>query len=112
MNHSQQLFIQLIETIQDVGKRNDALEFYIGRQLPHRCENLKLAAREMNLRGIRTSKGGRITHTYLRKLVTRVSQNFKDNHRPEFEEDTPTSFLGLPSSFDGDERNDTLRYGF
>ena len=83
-NHSQQLFIQLIKTIQDVEKRNDALEFTIGRKLPNRCENLKLAAREMNLRGIRNSKGGRITHSYLRKLVTRVSQNFKDNHCPDF----------------------------
>jgi hypothetical protein len=98
MNHSQQLFIQLIETIQDVEKRNDALEFTIGRQLPHRCENLKLAAREMNLRGIRTSKGGRITHTYLRKLVSRIPSNFKDKHCPEFIEDTPETFLGMQTS--------------
>lgn len=95
MNHSEQLFIQLIKTIQDVEKRNDALEFTIGRKLPNRCENLKLAAREMNLRGIRNSKGGRITHAYLRKLVTRVSQNFKDNHCPEFVEDFPETFLGM-----------------
>jgi hypothetical protein len=112
MNHSQQLFIQLIETIQDAQKRNDALEFNTGRQLPNRLGNLKLAAREMNLRGIRTSKGGRITHTYLRKLVSRVSQNFKDNHRPEFEGDTPISFLGLPNSLDGNERNEALSHGF
>ena len=98
MNHSQQLFIQLIETIQDVEKRNDALEFTIGRKLPNRCGNLKLAAREMNLRGIRNSKGGRITHSYLRKLVTRVSQNFKDKHCPEFVEDSPETFLGMQSS--------------
>ena len=98
MKHSQQLFIRLVETIQDVEKRNDALELTTGRQLPSRLSNLNLAAREMNLRGIRTSKGGRITHAYLRKLVSRVSQNFKDNHCPEFVEDTPETFLGMRAS--------------
>ena len=98
MKHSQQLFIRLVETIQDVEKRNDALEFTTGRQLPSRLSNLSLAAREMNFRGIRTSKGGRITHAYLRKLVTRVSQNFKDKHCPEFVEDSPETFLGMQSS--------------
>ena len=121
MKHSELLFMEMVKTIELKIKLGDVLERHLliqaiknNRQptFQKRDCNLKIIANWMNLRGIRTSRGGLITHAYLRKLVERVPQQIKDKYRPEFEEDNPSTLMGMASSFMGDTWKMELQHGY